>query len=346
MNTKQLEDLRERAKTAWERAHKLRSLGSLSHDERRRLGLSPEAGQSYLRQRAQPYHAACVEADRLERELVSAEAEHRRHEAVDQEFQSAQHAVRAKLEADRKRRERLERPKRPEAIDDPSLPIHRQLGVELGAKAGPAECRALEAGLLKRRGGRMEFASLAHRPELRGAVAAPVAPRQARVEVTRRSLGDVQLEGYAAVFNERSENLGGYRETIRPGAFSKALARADRPALVALFNHDPNLPLGRLGVTDLVVKEDARGLRYRLTLPDTSAGRDVAELVRSGTVFQSSFAFMVEPGRIQWARDGDADLRTILEVESLHDVSPVTRPAYEATSVKLANERARSNEKN
>jgi HK97 family phage prohead protease len=58
-----------------------------------------------------------------------------------------------------------------------------------------------------------------------------------------RNEGDkTTIVGYAAVFNSLSQNLGGFVEQVQPGAFKKTLQEAD---VRALFNHDPNIVLGR-----------------------------------------------------------------------------------------------------
>jgi phage head maturation protease len=57
-----------------------------------------------------------------------------------------------------------------------------------------------------------------------------------------RSEGDSKsIRGYAAKFDVLSENLGGFREQIKSGAFADVLDNDVR----ALVNHDPNLILGR-----------------------------------------------------------------------------------------------------
>lgn len=62
------------------------------------------------------------------------------------------------------------------------------------------------------------------------------------------------IKGYAAVFNERSEDLGGWREIIMPGAFKRAIR--EEQDVRALINHDPNLVLGRTKSGTLKLDED------------------------------------------------------------------------------------------
>jgi hypothetical protein len=161
-------------------------------------------------------------------------------------------------------------------------------------------------------------------------------------------VGEVRMDGetgkicgYAAVFDTPTELWPGFREVIRPGAFSKTLREAD---VRALFNHDPNLVLGRNTSGTLKLWEDARGLVYEIDPPNTELGRSLVESLRRGDISQSSFGFwVIKERRLEDAAAG-VITRELLEVE-LQDVSPVTFPAYEETQamVRSAREEIESN---
>lgn len=146
--------------------------------------------------------------------------------------------------------------------------------------------------------------------------------------------GPDRLVGYAAVFEQEAVIAGFFREKIAAGAFREAIGRDD---VRGLFNHDSNLVLGRSTAGTLRLKEDKTGLRYEIDLPDTQFARDLMVSVRRGDISQSSFAFEVEsrddaPFDTSELKDGKLPLRTIKRAK-LYDVSPVTFPAYEETSV-------------
>ena len=136
--------------------------------------------------------------------------------------------------------------------------------------------------------------------------------------------------GYGSVFNSVSENLGGFREIIAPGAFDDVLDNDVR----ALINHDSNLILGRTTSKTLRLSVDEIGLRYEVDLPNTSYANDLAVVMERGDVSQSSFGFQVD--KDSWSEDEDGRIiRTVEKVSRLYDVSPVTFPAYpEATAAK------------
>jgi HK97 family phage prohead protease len=137
------------------------------------------------------------------------------------------------------------------------------------------------------------------------------------------------VEGYAAVFNSDSENLGGFIERISPGAFNAVLDND----VVALFNHDPNLILARNKV-NMTLSVDERGLKYSFEAPNTTAGNDLLENLRIGNVRTSSFAFSVQKDAWSYSEDrSKPHIRTIEKVDRLYDVSPVTYPAYPDTTV-------------
>lgn len=138
------------------------------------------------------------------------------------------------------------------------------------------------------------------------------------------------MVGYSAVFEKYSCDLGYFREKIARGAFSKAIGSCD---VRALFNHDPNKLLGRMSAGTLRIVEDEVGLRTEIDLPDTEAGREVKELIGRRDLQGQSFTFTTNID--QWDWSGEITLRTLVEVDQLFDVGPVTFPAYEETSVAM-----------
>lgn len=139
-----------------------------------------------------------------------------------------------------------------------------------------------------------------------------------------------EFVGHAAVFDSLSENLGGFRETIKRGAFRNVLDQDVR----LLVNHDPNLLLARGDSLELT--EDPTGLHVRAKIrADLSYARDLRINLEEGNVTQMSFAFGSDV-EDDWDEDEDGRLiRTIKRFGSLFDVSPVTFPAYPATDAGL-----------
>ena len=154
--------------------------------------------------------------------------------------------------------------------------------------------------------------------------------------IESRADGRAAIVGYAAVYNRLSLDLGGFREEILPGAFDKILSRQrGKGDVVALFNHDSNIVLGRSSSGTLELSSDDKGLRYVVTPPVSRA--DVLELIQRRDVRGSSFAFTVDKGGESFrpGDDGKA-VRQIREVSGLFDVGPVLNPAYVQTSAGVA----------
>lgn len=136
------------------------------------------------------------------------------------------------------------------------------------------------------------------------------------------------IEGYAAVFDQWADIYGGmWKEKIQSGAFAKTIQEAD---IRALFNHDPNIVLGRNRAKTLRLSEDDFGLKSEIDInKDDPDGMKVFSKIKRGDVTQMSFAFRVI--KEQW--DDEYKERILQEVK-LYDVSPVTYPAYPQTSIK------------
>ncbi|HLK64478.1 MAG TPA: HK97 family phage prohead protease [Bryobacteraceae bacterium] len=156
--------------------------------------------------------------------------------------------------------------------------------------------------------------------------------RTFKVEV-RKSGDGRKLRGTAVVFNQLSENLGGYREQIAPDA----LDGCDMADVRCLFNHDENQVLGRTVSRTLALTQDASGLNFECEPPDTTYARDLAACMDRGDIDQCSFSFVVAPGGADWNEDANAGttIRTVTKIAKLYDVSVVTYPAYTQTSSEI-----------
>jgi len=162
--------------------------------------------------------------------------------------------------------------------------------------------------------------------------------RSLAADLRAESNGDeMSLAGYAALFNSESKDLGGYRERIAPGAFTRSLQAGDD--VKCLINHDPSRLVGRTKNGTLKLEQDSRGLKFRCMLsPDSQAHRDLHAAIKRGDMDEMSFAFIVnQPGGDDFTEATDErgqkyTLRTLKDV-SIKDVACVTYPAYNSTSV-------------
>jgi len=144
-------------------------------------------------------------------------------------------------------------------------------------------------------------------------------------EIRETSEG-MTFEGYAALFDSPSEPLP-FTERIAPGAFTRSLK--SRNDIKMLWNHSTSEVLGSTRAGTMKLYEDDRGLKVWAMLPNTTTGRDAAELIRRGDVDSMSFGFSVPSGGDSWSADGSE--RTLQEVR-LHEVSVVAFPAYSETA--------------
>ncbi|MGB6250499.1 MAG: HK97 family phage prohead protease [Terriglobales bacterium] len=151
--------------------------------------------------------------------------------------------------------------------------------------------------------------------------------------------GQMTLRGMACTYGTMSKDLGGFRERVMPGAFRSALAAGQDCR--CLFNHDASRVLGRVSNGTLKLSDTPEGLAFRCQLdPNNSQHRDLYASVKRGDINACSWAFKLngENGDDEWDTDTDEEgrsynRRTIRNVSNLFDVSVVTHPAYEGTSV-------------
>lgn len=155
--------------------------------------------------------------------------------------------------------------------------------------------------------------------EIRGGIAAEI----------RAEGSEVRVAGYAAVFGQETDIGGMFREVIAPGAFDEAVGRDD---VVFLINHE-GLPLARTRSGTLKLTQDDKGLRMETVLDaDDPDVQSIVPKMKRGDLDKMSFAFWPEVQ--EWDESGEIPVRTIRKAR-LFDVSIVTTPAYDGTSIAL-----------
>src|SRR5690606_24005625 len=145
--------------------------------------------------------------------------------------------------------------------------------------------------------------------------------------------GDEQemiVEGRAIVYDQPTVlyEVDGvkYYEVIQRGA----LEGADLRDVPFKYNHSNNVMImARTRNKTLELIPDEQGLRIRAKLANTTAGRDLYELIRRGDIDKMSFAFTVA----EQSYDRESRTRKIIRFKRIWDVSAVDTPAYDQTYI-------------
>lgn len=145
-----------------------------------------------------------------------------------------------------------------------------------------------------------------------------------------RAEGDGNLlRGHFSTYGD-PYSLGGFDEQIAPGAFDQTFDDDVR----ALFNHDPNYPLGRTKAGTLRISDSEDGPIAEIDLPESATM--MREAIERGDVDQMSFGFTVAEDSWQVVdEETGRELRTITKIGRLFDVSPVTFPANPNTDIAM-----------
>jgi hypothetical protein len=147
--------------------------------------------------------------------------------------------------------------------------------------------------------------------------------------------GKMFISGYAAPYESLSEDLGGFREKIKRGAFARAIDTGMDIVCAPDHEYKAATILGRTTSGTLKLSHNDVGLRFRCQLPDTQAGRDIFQTTRRGDCRGMSFAFNVAPEKESWDQEGGLVVRTIDDLD-VYDIAPVVHPAYHCTSVNVS----------
>ncbi|GAA3301326.1 HK97 family phage prohead protease [Streptomyces cinereospinus] len=156
-----------------------------------------------------------------------------------------------------------------------------------------------------------------------------------RITRADEKTGRLEFHGRSIVYNALSEDMGGWRERIMPGAATRTLA--GDPDVRFLINHDPNLLLARTASGTATLNEvPDEGVDVDARMADVSYARDLAVSLERGDINQMSFGFWITADG--WA----GNVHEVFGVDlDGGDVSVVTYPAFSQTSAELRSAAAR-----
>ncbi len=160
-----------------------------------------------------------------------------------------------------------------------------------------------------------------------------------RAEESEREGRAGRLTGTPIVFNQVTD-LGWIREMIEPGA----LDNADLKDVRFLIGHDTTMiPLARSrnnnenSTMQLSVSEKGMDIRVDLDIEGNPRAKELYSAVKRGDLSGMSFMFTVD--KDSWEDlDSDQPLRRITSIKRVFEVSAVTFPAYEGTSIEAASD--------
>jgi len=132
------------------------------------------------------------------------------------------------------------------------------------------------------------------------------------------------ISGMALPFNRDSQDLGGFVERIDSRAVERTLENSD---VVMLWQHDSTDPITRES-TGLKLEARDTGVFFETNSSDFTDRQ--LDLLRRGVVKQMSFGFITISD--DWEKNSEPVVRTLLDID-LREISPVTWPAYNQTSV-------------
>lgn len=162
----------------------------------------------------------------------------------------------------------------------------------------------------------------------------------------RRAEGDDEkiVSGYATTFNQPYElhrsTWDGYTYIVMEQVDPKAFDETDMSDVIMQYNHEGRV-FARTSNGTMELDPDEHGLHVRANLGGTEIGRQLYEEIEGGYTDKMSFGFRVDKDKREETEERDEDngtttvtiLRTILTVSKLYDVSAVSTPVNDGTSI-------------
>ena len=147
------------------------------------------------------------------------------------------------------------------------------------------------------------------------------------------------VRGYASTFNHPYTLYEYDGIKVQEQVDSKAFDEADMSDVIFQYNHEGRV-FARQSNNTLTVMPDDVGLAIEASLGGTEIGRNLYEEIKGGYTTKMSYGFRVDEDDWKEIRNDDGtiiQLRTITKVGKVYDVSAVSIPANDATSISVRN---------
>jgi uncharacterized protein len=156
-----------------------------------------------------------------------------------------------------------------------------------------------------------------------------VETRTFRGTALRASQGDMSIAGRALSYGTLSSDLGGFKEVLAPGCFSRSLASGSD--VLCRREHETGFLLGRTKNGSLILQDGPSGLDFICSIdPNDPIAISTRAAIQSGLIDSMSFAFNVDgdDGQSFSGPDASGLLTRTIKRAVLLDVAPVCAPAY------------------
>ena len=154
--------------------------------------------------------------------------------------------------------------------------------------------------------------------------------RLAELRMAQNSSDEMIVEGNPVVYGVptvifESDGIQ-YKEIIEPGA----LVGVDMSDVPFRYDHESSVMImARTRSKTLTITPDANGMSIRAALANTTAGKDLYELIKRGDIDKMSFAFLVAED----SYNRETRTRHIIKFKKIFDVSAVVFPAYDSAGI-------------
>lgn len=146
------------------------------------------------------------------------------------------------------------------------------------------------------------------------------------------------VTGYASTFNEPYPLYEDSEIRILEQVDPKAFEEADMSDVIFQYNHEGRV-FARVSNGTLDLNPDEHGLAIRADLGGTEIGRQLYEEIKGGFTTKMSYGYVVSEDRWDESREGEKTIetRTITKISKVYDVSAVSIPANDGTSITVRN---------